>query len=132
MKFFTFWRSLASYRVRIALNMKGINAEPVFVNILKGEQGTDAFRKINPQMLIPALDDGERPILFQSLAIMEYLEEVHPQPPLLPTDPRARAWVRGLAEIVACDGHPLIVPRVRNFLEQEFQFDEAARLKWVR
>jgi maleylacetoacetate isomerase len=132
MKFFSFWRSLASYRVRIALNLKSIKAEPVHVNILKGEQCTDAFRKINPQMLIPAIDDGNGPILFQSLAIIEYVDEVHPQPPLLPTDPRARAWVRGLSEIVACDAHPLIVPRVRNFLEQELKLDEATRVKWVR
>jgi len=132
MKFFSFWRSLASFRVRIALNLKGIEADVVHVNILKGEQRADAFRKINPQMLIPALDDGKTPILFQSLAIMEYLEETHPKPPLLPKDARKRAWVRGMAEIVACDAHPLIVPRVRNFLEHELKLDEATRLKWVR
>jgi maleylacetoacetate isomerase len=132
MKFFSFWRSLASFRVRIALNLKAIEAEVVQVNILKGEQCTDAFRRVNPQMLIPAIDDGKGPILFQSLAIMEYLEETHPMPPLLPKDARARAWVRGLAGIVACDAHPLIVPRIRNFLEQEFKLDEPARLKWIR
>ena len=131
MKFFSFWRSLASFRVRIALNLKAIEAEVVQVNILKGEQCTDAFRKVNPQMLIPALDDGKGPILFQSLAILEYLDETHPKPPLLPKDARARAWVRGLAGIVACDAHPLIVPRIRNFLEQEFKLDEPARLKWI-
>jgi maleylacetoacetate isomerase len=132
MKFFSFWRSLASFRVRIALNLKKIETEVVQVNILKGEQCTDAFRMVNPQMLIPALDDGKGPILFQSLAILEYLDETHPKPPLLPKDPRARAWVRGLAQIVACDAHPLIVPRVRNFLEQEFKLDEPARLQWIR
>jgi maleylacetoacetate isomerase len=132
MKFFSFWRSLASFRVRIALNLKKIETEVVQVNILKGEQCTDAFRRVNPQMLIPALDDGKGPILFQSLAIMEYLDETHPQPPLLPKDARARAWARGLAGIVACDAHPLIVPRIRNFLEQEFKLDEPARLKWIR
>ena len=88
MKFFSFWRSLASFRVRIALNLKAIEAEVVQVNILKGEQCTDAFRKVNPQMLIPALDDGKGPILFQSLAILEYLDETHPKPPLLPKDPQ--------------------------------------------
>jgi maleylacetoacetate isomerase len=132
MKFFSFWRSLASFRVRIALNLKAIETEVIHVNILKGEQCTDAFRRVNPQMLIPALDDGKGPILFQSLAIMEYLDETHPKPPLLPKDARARAWVRGLAGIVACDAHPLIVPRIRNFLEQEFKLDEPARLKWIR
>jgi maleylacetoacetate isomerase len=132
MKFFSFWRSLASFRVRIALNIKAIEAEVVQVNILKGEQCTDAFRRVNPQMLIPALDDGKGPILFQSLAILEYLEETHPKPALLPKDARARAWVRGMAGIVACDAHPLIVPRIRNFLEQEFKLDEPARLQWIR
>jgi maleylacetoacetate isomerase len=132
MKFFSFWRSLASFRVRIALNLKAIQTEVVQVNILKGEQCTDAFRRVNPQMLIPAIDDGKGPILFQSLAILEYLEETHPKSPLLPKDARARAWVRGLAGIVACDAHPLIVPRIRNFLEQEFKLDEPARLKWIR
>jgi maleylacetoacetate isomerase len=132
MKFFEFWRSLASFRVRIALNLKGIERESVPVDILKGEQHTDAFRKVNPQMLIPALDDGKGAILFQSLAILEYLDETHPKPALLPKDARARAWVRGLAEIVACDAHPLIVPRVRNFLEHEFKLDEPARLRWIR
>ena len=132
MKFFSFWRSLASFRVRIALDLKGIETEVVHVNILKGEQCTDAFRKVNPQMLIPALDDGKGPILFESLAILEYLDETHPKPPLLPKDPRARAWVRGIAEIVACDAHPLIVPRVRNFLEHELKIEEPARLQWIR
>jgi maleylacetoacetate isomerase len=132
MKFFSFWRSLASFRVRAALAIKGIEAESVPINILIGEQHSSEYRKVNPQMLIPAIDDGEQPILFQSLAIIEYLDETHPQPPLLPGDPRARAWVRGIAQVVACDAHPLIVPRVRKFLEKELNLDEAARQKYVR
>ncbi len=132
MKFFSFWRSLASFRVRIALNLKRLDAEVVQVNLLKGEQRRDEYRAVNPLMVIPSLVDGDGPILFESLAILEYLDETHPQPPLLPKEPRARARVRGLAQIVACDAHPLIVPRVRNYLEHELKLDEPARLKWVR
>jgi maleylacetoacetate isomerase len=132
-KIFSFWRSLASFRVRIALNLKGIVPDEVVdIDLLKGKQRDEAFRKVNPQMLIPALIDGDGPVLFQSLAIIEYLDETHPQPPLLPKDPRARARVRGLAQIVACDSHPLIVPRIREFLEREFALDEAQRLAWCR
>jgi maleylacetoacetate isomerase len=133
MKVFSFWRSLATYRVRIALNLKGIVPEEVIqVNLLKGEQRQAEFRAVNPMMAIPALVDGDGPILFESLAIIEYLDETHPNPPLLPSDPRGRARVRGLAQIVACDSHPLIVPRVREYLEHEFKLDEAARTKWCQ
>jgi maleylacetoacetate isomerase/maleylpyruvate isomerase len=113
-KLFSFWRSLATFRVRIALNLKGLVPDEVIdIDLVEGRQREDAFRRINPQMLIPALVDGEGPVLFQSLAIMEYLDEIHPRPPLLPAEPRARARVRALAQIVACDSHPLVVPRVR-------------------
>jgi maleylacetoacetate isomerase len=131
MKFYSFWRSLASFRVRIALNLKGIKPDEIIdVNLLKGEQRDAAFRAVNPMMAIPAIVDGSGPVLFESLAIMEYLDETHPNPPLLPKDPRARARVRGLAQIVACDSHPLVVPRVREYLEHEFKLDEAQRMKW--
>ena len=132
MKFFSFWRSLASYRVRVALNLKNLGREVIDVDLIKGHQREPQFRTVNPQMLLPAIDDGKGPILFQSLAILEYLDEIHPRPPLLPQAPRDRARVRGLALIVACDAHPLIVPRVRNYLERELKLDEAARLKWIR
>ena len=132
MKFFSFWRSLASFRVRIALNLKGLEPEVVNVDLLKSEQRAGAYRAVNPQMVIPALVEGDQPPLFQSLAIIEYLEEIHPHPRLLPSDPRGRARVRGLAMIVACDAHPFIVPRVRNFLEHELGLSEAQRTKWLR
>jgi len=132
MKLYSFWRSLATFRVRIALNLKGLAPDVINVDLMKGQQCDAAFRAVNPQMLIPALvgDDGR--MLFQSLAILEYLDEVRPEPPLLPREPDDRARVRALALIVACDAHPLIVPRVRNFLEHEFKLDEPQRLKWIR
>jgi maleylacetoacetate isomerase len=133
MKLFSFWRSLATYRVRIAMNLKGIKPdEEVEVNLMKGQQREDAYRKVNPMMAIPALIDGEGPALFESLAIIEYLDETHPHPPLLPRDAKGRARVRGLAQIVACDSHPLIVPRVREYLEHELKIDEATRNKWCQ
>src|SRR5262244_181241 len=131
-KLFSFWRSLATYRVRIALNLKGLAPDEVIdVNLIKGAQREGAYRAVNPMMALPALIDGEGPALFESLAIIEYLDEVHPHPRLLPSDPRGRARVRGLAQIVACDSHPLLVPRVREYLEHELKLDEAARLKWI-
>ena len=133
MKFYSFWRSLAAFRVRVALNLKGlVPDEIVTIDLMKGEQRQDAYKKVNPQMLLPALIDGEGPILFQSVAIMEYLDETHPQPPLLPKDPRGRARVRALAAIIAADSHPLMVPRVRNYMEEELQLDEPTRNKWIK
>lgn len=131
MQFFSFWRSLASFRVRIALNLKGLSADVVDVNLMQGRQREEAFRKVNPQMLLPALIDGGGPPLFQSLAIIEYLDETHPHPRLLPAEPRARARARALAMIVACDAHPLVVPRVREYLEHELKLDEPARNRWI-
>jgi maleylacetoacetate isomerase len=131
--FFSFWRSLASYRVRIALNLKGITpGEIVDVNLMKGAQREAGYRAVNPMMALPALVEDGRPALFESLAIIEYLDETHPDPPLLPKDARGRARVRGLAQIVACDSHPLIVPRVREYLEHELKIGEQARTEWCR
>jgi len=133
MKLFSFWRSLATYRVRIAMNLKGLKPDEVVdVNLMKGQQREEAFRKVNPMMAIPALIDGDGPALFESLAIIEYLDETHPNPPLLPKDPKGRARVRGLAQIVACDSHPLVVPRVREYLEHELKIDEDTRNKWCQ
>jgi maleylacetoacetate isomerase len=132
MKLFSFWRSLATYRVRIALNLKGLTPEIVEVNLMKGDQRDAKFRAVNPMMAIPALVDGDGPALFESLAIIEYIDETHPRPPLLPSEPRARARVRGLAQIVAADSHPLVVPRVREYLAHEFKVDEAGVMKWAQ
>ena len=131
MKLFSYWRSLATYRVRIALNLKGLApAEEVDVNLHQGKQRADEFRQINPMMALPALIEDDGNVLFESLAIIEYLDETHPEPPLLPIEPKARARVRGLAQLIACDTHPLIVPRVREYLAEEFHADEAAIVKW--
>jgi maleylacetoacetate isomerase len=131
MKLYGFWRSLATYRVRTALALKGVQAEQVSINLLEGKQHSAEYKALNPQSVVPALVvDGGAP-LFQSMAILEYLEETHPNPPLLPKDPRGRARVRGLAQIVVSDGHPLVVPRIRGYLEKEMHQDEAARNKWL-
>ena len=132
MQLFSYWRSLASFRVRIALNLKGLSADVTAVNLETDMQLMDAYHKVNPQMMLPALVDGDGPPLFQSLAIIEYLDEVYPQPPLLPADPRGRARVRGLAQMVACEGHPLLTPRVRKYLEHELKLDAAVRQEWPR
>jgi len=131
-KYYGFWRSLAACRVRIALALKGLPGEELSVNLMQGEQRKPEFKAINPLGVVPALVMDSGPPLFESLAIIEYLEETHPQPPLLPNDPRGRARARGLAQIVACDTHPLIVPRVRNYIEKELKIDEAARNRWCQ
>src|SRR3954463_5437692 len=132
MKFFSFWRSLASFRVRIALNLKNVQDEVTFVDLDADAHHADEYRKINPQMALPALvlDDGTT--LFQSLAILEYLDETHPAPPLLPADPRGRARVRALALMVACEGHPLLVPRVRRYLDHELNLRDTQQATWRR
>ena len=131
MKLYTYYRSQASFRVRIALNLKGIAREDSFLHLEKGDQFAAKYRVINPQMVVPTLIDGEVK-LFQSLAILEYLDEKYPQPPLLPADPGARAWVRGIALINVADSHPLIVPRVRHYLTDVLKVSDEQRLAWIR
>lgn len=118
--------------MRVGLALKGLRAEDITIDVLKGKQHTEEYLAVNPQGLVPALvlDEGGAP-LFQSLAILEYLEETRAEPPLLPKDARGRARVRGLSLIAAADGHPLVVPRVRNYLEKEMGQDEAARNRWL-
>ena len=118
MKFFSFWRSLASFRVRIALNLKNVPTEVIFVDLDANAHREAEYRKINPQMALPALVADDGTTLFQSLAIVEYLDEKYPSPPLLPADINGRARVRALALMVACEGHPLLTPRVRRYLDQ--------------
>lgn len=133
MKLYGFWRSLATYRVRVALALKSVELdEPeISIDILQGRQFDDAYRKLNPQSVVPALVVDGGPPLFQSMAILEYLEETVPSTPLLPRDARGRARVRGLCQICVSDGHPLQVPRIRRYLAQELKLDEAGVLRWV-
>ena len=132
MKLFTYWRSQAAFRVRIALRVKGIAMEKVSLDLLKGDQFAASYQALNPEGVVPTLIDGDGPPLTQSLAILEYLDEKYPDPPLLPAELRARAHARALAQMVAMDAHPFIVPRVRKYLEGELHVDDAARAKWVR
>ncbi|WP_454624510.1 maleylacetoacetate isomerase [Bradyrhizobium cenepequi] len=132
MKFFSFWRSLASFRVRIALNLKNLSTEIVFIDLDTNAHRTDDYRRVNPQMALPALTLDDGTVLFQSLAILEYLEEKYPEPPMLPVDALGRARVRALALMVACEGHPLLVPRVRRYLDNELNLRDAQQAAWRR
>lgn len=131
---FSFWRTSATYRVRVAFNLKGVQPQERNVNIDAGEQRGEAFLKINPMGAIPALIDHEgglaRGPLTQSLAILEFLDETYPAPALLPGDAYGRARVRSLAAMLAGDTHPLITPRVKKYLTTTGQFDDAAWRAW--
>jgi maleylacetoacetate isomerase len=129
MKLFGFSRSSAAFRVRIALNLKGLGYEPAFVHLRRREQEHPAYRGVNPQGLVPALEtDGLT--LIQSLPIIEYLDERHPEPPLLPADAAGRARARALAAIVACDIHPINNLRVLRYLHGPLGHDETAIAAW--
>jgi maleylacetoacetate isomerase len=131
MKLYTYFRSSASFRVRIALAVKGLDYEPAYVSLVKGEHNADAYRAVNAQALVPALQtDGHT--LIQSLAIMEFLEERHPQPPLLPADAFDRAYVRAAAQIVACEIHPLNNLRTLKHIRRTFGLDEEGVNTWYR
>ena len=133
MKLYTYFRSSAAYRVRIALNLKGFGYEAVPVHLLRdgGQQLTDAYRDINPSALVPALvTDGAT--ITQSLAIIEYLDEVHPMVPLLPRDALGRARVRALAQMVACDTHPISNLRVLKYLKHTLHVAEEDKNEWYR
>jgi maleylacetoacetate isomerase len=131
-KLYSYFRSSAAYRARIALNLKGLTYDTIAIHLTKngGQQSSAAFRAVNPQMRVPAmaLETGE--VLLQSLAIIEYLDEVQPQPRLLPVDALERARVRAVAQIIACDIHPLNNTSSLNYLRRELKADEAAVNAW--
>ena len=129
MRLYGYFRSSAAYRVRIALALKGLSVETTFVHLMKGEQHSAEYSRINPQNLVPVLED-EGTLLHQSLAIIEYLEERHPRPALLPGDALGRARVRSLGLLVACEIHPLNNPRVLNYLTGKFGVSEDQKLEW--
>ncbi len=132
MKLYSYFRSSAAYRVRIALNLKGIAYETTSVHLVKdgGHNRRPEFRAVNPQMRVPALVTPGGDTLIQSLAIIEYLDETHPQPPLLPKDPVARAKVRALADLIACDIHPLNNTSALRYLKNELHQEQSAIDTW--
>ena len=131
MKLYGYFRSSASYRVRIALSLKGLGYDLQPVHLRRNEQREPEFLQRNPQGLVPALEHDDV-VLAQSLAIIEYLEERFPEPTLLPAAPEDRAWVRALAQVVACDIHPINNLRVLLYLENELALDDGARAAWAR
>ena len=132
MKLYSYFRSSAAYRVRIALNLKGVAYETMAVHLVKdgGHNRRPEFRAVNPQMRIPALVAPTGDVLIQSLAIIEYLDETHPEPPLLPKDPIARAQTRALAQIIACDIHPLNNVGPLRYLKHEMHQEQSAIDAW--
>jgi maleylacetoacetate isomerase len=129
MRLYGFWRSLATFRVRIALRMKGIAFEEIPVDLLAGEQFRSDYDALNPEHVVPTLVDGDTR-LFQSMAILEWLEERHPEPPLLPREADERAYARAFALVTIADTHPLTVPRVRRHLAGALSLDESGVEAW--
>ncbi len=130
MKLYNYWRSSASYRARIALALKGVPYEYVSVNLATGESASPAYLAVNPQGVVPTLEDGGK-LITQSIAICEYLDETHPRPPLLPSDPAGRARVRAIALAVACEIHAVGNLRVSGYLAKTYGASEAQRMEWM-
>ncbi|WP_077034925.1 maleylacetoacetate isomerase [Pelomonas sp. KK5] len=131
MELFNYFRSSASWRVRIALALKGLDYDYRPIHLLKKEQLEESFAAQQPAKLVPLLVDGDLR-LGQSMAIIEYLDETHPEPPLLPPDAAGRAWVRALAQDIACEIHPLNNLRVLRYLVHDMGLDEEAKNRWIR
>jgi maleylacetoacetate isomerase len=130
-RIYGFWRSIASFRVRVALRLKGLAFEEIPIDILSGEQFEPGYAAVNAERVVPTfIHDGHS--LFQSLAIIEYLDEIQPKPRLIPEDARERAYARSLALMTVADGHPLVTPRVRNHLAKTFGADAKAIEDWGR
>jgi maleylacetoacetate isomerase len=132
MKLYNYFRSSASFRVRIAMELKGLPYDYLPVHLVIGEHKKEAYAAVSPSLLVPTLelDSGER--LGQSMAIIEYLDETHPEPPLLPKDPLARAHVRALAQLIACEIHPINNLRVLKYLVHDLKVEEEAKNAWYR
>ena len=131
MQLYSFFRSSAAFRVRIALGLKGLSYETIPVYLGRGEHRAESYRSVNPQRRVPALAFDDGTVLIQSLAIIEYLDEIHPQPPLLPSDPVTRARARAVADIIACDIHPVNNSGMLKMLRERFAADEAAVNAWI-
>jgi len=130
MKLYNYFRSSASFRVRIALELKGLSYDYIPVHLAKGEHKLDGYASVSPTRLVPALRTDGGDLIGQSVAIIEYLEETHPTPALLPGGALARAQVRALSQLIACDIHPLNNLRVLKYLSKDLQLDEATRNAW--
>ncbi len=130
-KLYSYWRSSAAYRVRIALNLKQLEYDIIPVSLVRdgGEHHKDDYAALNPQQLVPTMVDGGR-VIRQSMAMIEYLDDVYPEFPLIPSDPRSSAWVRSISLAVACDIHPLNNLRVLKFLKQQMSLDQASVDQW--
>ncbi|MFK0571372.1 maleylacetoacetate isomerase [Endozoicomonas sp.] len=131
MKLYSYFRSSAAYRVRIAMNLKGIDYQQSAVNLLKGQQQSEEYKAINPEGLVPALVT-EQGMLTQSLAILEWLEETYPEPSIIPGDPWQKAQLRSMAYLVSCDIHPVDNLRVIKYLQQELAVSDDAKKQWYK
>lgn len=132
MKLYNYFRSSASFRVRIALELKGLAYDYLPVHLVKGEHKQDGYAAVSPARLVPTLQTDSGDLLGQSMAIIEYLDETHPEPPLLPSDPLGRARVRALSQLIACEIHPINNLRVLKYLVRELKVGEEAKNTWYR